>query len=51
VYDQAKVAERRGTPQSVIARLVSGAQIPSVSTFLKFAKGTGPRPIIKLLAA
>jgi ribosome-binding protein aMBF1 (putative translation factor) len=48
---QAEVAERMGTTQSVIARLESGAQIPSVNTLLKFAKATGSRPIIKLLAA
>ena len=48
---QAEVAERMGTTQSVIARLESGAQIPSVNTLLKFAKATRSRPIIKLLAA
>jgi ribosome-binding protein aMBF1 (putative translation factor) len=48
---QAEVAERMGTTQSVIARLESGAQMPSVNTLLKFAKATRSRPIIKLLAA
>jgi ribosome-binding protein aMBF1 (putative translation factor) len=48
---QAQVAERMGTTQSVIARLESGAQMPSVNTLLKFAKATQSRPIIKLLAA
>ena len=48
---QAEVAERMGTTQSVVARLESGAQMPSVNTFLKFAKATRSRPIIKLLAA
>ena len=48
---QAEVAERMGTTQSVIARLESGAQMPSVTTLLKFAKATGSRAIIKLLAA
>ena len=48
---QAEVAERMGTTQSVIARLESGTQMPSVSTLLKFAKATQSRPIIKLLAA
>jgi ribosome-binding protein aMBF1 (putative translation factor) len=48
---QAEVAERMGTTQSVVARLESGAQMPSVNTLLKFAKATGSRPIIKLLAA
>jgi ribosome-binding protein aMBF1 (putative translation factor) len=48
---QAQVAARMGTTQSVIARLESGAQMPSVKTLLKFAKATQSRPIIKLLAA
>jgi DNA-binding XRE family transcriptional regulator len=48
---QAQVAERMGTTQSVIARLESGTQMPSVNTLLKFAKATRSRPIIKLLAA
>ena len=48
---QAEVAERMGTTQSVVARLESGAQMPSVNTLLKFAKATRSRPIIKFLAA
>ena len=48
---QAEVAARMGTTQSVVARLESGAQMPSVNTLLKFAKATRSRPIIKLLAA
>jgi DNA-binding XRE family transcriptional regulator len=48
---QAEVAERMGTTQSVVARLESGARMPSVNTLLKFAKATRSRPIIKLLAA
>jgi ribosome-binding protein aMBF1 (putative translation factor) len=48
---QSEVAERMGTTQSVVARLESGAQMPSVNTLLKFAKATRSRPIIKLLAA
>jgi ribosome-binding protein aMBF1 (putative translation factor) len=48
---QAEVAARMGTTQSVVARLESGAQVPSVNTLLKFAKATRSRPIIKLLAA
>ena len=47
---QAEVAARMGTTQSVVARLESGAQMPSVNTLLKFAKATRSRPIIKLLA-
>jgi transcriptional regulator with XRE-family HTH domain len=48
---QAELAKRMGTTQSVIARLESGAQLPSVSTLLKFARATRSRPVIKLLAA
>jgi len=48
---QAEVAARMGTTQSVVARLESGARMPSVNTLLKFAKATRSRPIIKLLAA
>ena len=48
---QAEVAERMGTKQSVVARLESGAQMPSVNTLLKYAKATRSRPVIKLLAA
>ena len=48
---QAEVAERMGTTQSVVARLESGAQMPSVNSLLKFAKATRSRPIIKFLAA
>ena len=48
---QAEVAARMGTTQSVVARLESGAQMPSVNTLLKFAKATRSRPSIKLLAA
>jgi ribosome-binding protein aMBF1 (putative translation factor) len=48
---QAEVARRMGTTQSVVARLESGAQMPSVKTLLKFAKATASRPIIRLVAA
>lgn len=48
---QTEVAARMGTTQSVVARLESGAQMPSVNTLLKFAKATRSRPIIKLKAA
>jgi transcriptional regulator with XRE-family HTH domain len=48
---QAEVAERMGTTQSVVARLESGARVPSMNTLLNFAKATRWRPIIKLLAA
>lgn len=48
---QAEVAKRMGTAQSAVARLESGAQMPSVSTLLKFAQATRSRVIIKLSAA
>lgn len=48
---QAELARRMRTTQSAIARLESGAQLPSVSTLLKFAKATRSRPVIKFLAA
>lgn len=48
---QAELAKRMGTTQSVIARLESGAQLPSVNTLLKFARATRSRPVIKLFAA
>lgn len=48
---QAELAKRMGTTQSAIARLESGARMPSVNTLLKFAKATRSRPVIKLLAA
>jgi DNA-binding XRE family transcriptional regulator len=48
---QAELAQRMGTTQSAIARLESGAQLPSVKTLLRFAKATRSRPILKLRAA
>lgn len=48
---QAELAGRMGTTQSVVARLESGARLPSVKTLLRFARATGARPVIKLLAA
>jgi ribosome-binding protein aMBF1 (putative translation factor) len=48
---QAQLADKMGTTQSVIARLESGARLPSVKTLLRFAKATHSRPIIRLRAA
>lgn len=48
---QAEVAQRMGTTQSAIARLESGARLPSVKTLLRFAKATRSRPVLKLRAA
>lgn len=50
-YTQAQLAQRMGTTQSAIARLESGAQLPSVKTLLRFAKATDSRPVLKLRAA
>lgn len=48
---QAQVAKRMGTTQSVVARLESGAAKPSLSTLVRYAKATGSRPVVKLVAA
>ncbi len=48
---QAEVADRMGTTQSAVARLESGARLPSVKTLLRFAKATDSRPVLKLRAA
>ena len=48
---QAELAKRMGTTQSAIARLESGARLPSVKTLLRFAKATKSRPVLKLRAA
>ncbi len=50
-FTQAQLARRMGTTQSAIARLESGAQLPSVKTLLRFAKATDSRPVIRLRAA
>ena len=50
-FTQAQLAHRMGTTQSAVARLESGAQLPSVKTLLRFAKATDSRPVIKLRAA
>jgi len=48
---QAELAQRMQTTQSAIARLESGAQLPSVKTILRFAEATGTRPVLRLRAA
>lgn len=48
---QAELAARMGTTQSAVARLESGAQLPSVQTLLRFAKATHSRAVIRLRAA
>ena len=48
---QAELAQRMGTSQSTIARLESGQTLPSTKTLLRFAKATGSKFHIRLLAA
>src|ERR1700719_3462489 len=48
---QAELAQRMGTSQSTIARLESGQTLPSTKTILRFAKATGSKFHVRLLAA
>jgi ribosome-binding protein aMBF1 (putative translation factor) len=48
---QAELAERMGTSQSTIARLESGQTLPSTKTLLRFARATGSKFHLRLLAA
>jgi ribosome-binding protein aMBF1 (putative translation factor) len=48
---QADIAESMGTSQSAIARIESGKHWPSKKTLEGYAKATGTRPVIKLVAA
>ncbi len=48
---QAELAERMGTTQSAVARIESGRRLPSMKTLLRYAKATGSRPLVKLVAA
>ena len=48
---QAELAARMGTSQSAIARLESGQTLPSTKTLLRFAKATGSKVHVRLLAA
>jgi transcriptional regulator with XRE-family HTH domain len=45
---QAELARRMGTSQSTIARLESGAAMPSLSTLHRFAEATGNKLRISL---
>ncbi len=47
---QAELAERMGTTQSAVARIESGRRLPSMKTLLRYAKATGSRPLVKLVA-
>jgi len=48
---QAQLATRMRTSQSTIARLESGQALPSTKTLLRFAKATGSKIHLRLLAA
>ncbi|MGD0074022.1 MAG: helix-turn-helix transcriptional regulator [Candidatus Binataceae bacterium] len=48
---QRQVAARMGTTQSVVARIESGRITPSFKTLARYARATGMRPVIKLVAA
>lgn len=48
---QSQLASRMGTSQSTIARLESGQTLPSTKTLLRFAKATGSKIHLRLLAA
>jgi transcriptional regulator with XRE-family HTH domain len=45
---QAELAEIMHTTQSVIARLESGRQMPTIKTLFRYAKATGTRPEVRL---
>jgi DNA-binding XRE family transcriptional regulator len=45
---QGEVAERMGTTQSVIARLESGKQAPSLRTVQRYARAVGARAVLRL---
>ncbi len=48
---QRDLAKRMRTTQSAVARIESGKHWPSRRTLDRYAKATGTRPIIKLVAA
>lgn len=48
---QGEVAARMGTTQSVIARLESGKQAPSMRTVQRYADALGCRAVVKLVHA
>ena len=47
---QSDVAKRMGTTQSVIARMESGSILPSMSSLVRYARVTGSRAVVKLVA-
>ena len=48
---QAQLAKRMRTSQSAVARIESGRHWPSRRTLERYAKATGTRPVIRLVAA
>jgi len=48
---QAQLARRMKTTQSAVARIESGKHWPSRRTLQRYAKATGTRPVLKLVAA
>jgi len=48
---QAQLAKRMKTTQSAVARIESGKHWPSKRTIERYARATGTRPVIKLVAA
>ncbi len=48
---QDQVAQLMGTTQSVVARLESGRQAPSMRTVQRYASAVGARAVVRLLAA
>lgn len=45
---QSEVAQRMGTTQSVIARLESGKQAPSLRTVQRYARALGGRAVVRI---
>lgn len=45
---QSEVAQRMGTTQSVIARLESGKQAPSLRTVQRYARAVGARAVVRI---
>jgi transcriptional regulator with XRE-family HTH domain len=47
---QAQLAKRMRTTQSAVARIESGKHWPSRRTLERYARATGTRPVIRLVA-
>jgi len=45
---QSEVAKRMGTTQSVVARLESGKQAPSLRTVQRYAQAVGGRAVVRI---